>query len=118
MSVLSGVLATLRKRKSRANEQGTEPPAPTHVTPRPAPAPEPASTPDLEQIAAEARYHRDRLALYRARMHRAVASLSGLRQPERAAEAADVRLRHAQLRRHKLERTVAADATLRHADGG
>jgi hypothetical protein len=52
---------------------------------------------ELEQIAAEARYHRDRLALYRARMHRAVdgTSLTRLRELERIATAARERLRHA-----------------------
>ena len=52
---------------------------------------------ELEQIAAEARYHRDRLALYRARMHSAVegTSLTRLRELERIATAARERLRHA-----------------------
>jgi hypothetical protein len=52
---------------------------------------------ELEHIAAEARYHRDRLALYRARMHSAVGetSLTRLRELERIATAARKRLRHA-----------------------
>jgi hypothetical protein len=119
MSVLSGVLATLRRSKPRPNGKGAEPSAPPHEVPRAAPAPTPQSTPDLEQMAAVARYHRDRLALYRARMHGAAegTSLSRLRELERAAAAADARLRHAVPHPHEPERPVAADAGLRHARG-
>jgi hypothetical protein len=119
MSVLSRVLPALRTRKPRPNEKGAEPPAPTPVVPRTAPSPTPASAPDLDHVAAEARYHRDRLALYRARMHRAAegTSLSRLRELERAADAADARLRHAVSRR-ELDRTVPADAVSRQASGG
>jgi hypothetical protein len=50
----------------------------------------------LAEIEAQARYHRDRLALYRARMHGAhPTSLLRLRELERAASAADDRLRTA-----------------------
>jgi hypothetical protein len=119
MSVLSGVLATLRRSKPRTNGKRAEPPAPTHEVARATPAPTPPSTPDLEQMAAEARYHGDRLALYRARMHRTAegTSLSRLRELERAAAAADARLRHAVPRPHERERTVAADAASRHPRG-
>ena len=120
MSVLSRVRATLRRREPRPNGKGAETPEPTPVVARGAPPPTPASTPDLEQIAAEARYHRDRLALYRARMHGAAegTSLARLRELERAADAADARLRHAMSRPNRLEPTVAAEVSSRHAAGG
>jgi hypothetical protein len=52
--------------------------------------------PDLAQLEAEARYHRERLALYRARLHGATpTSPARLRELERASAAADARLRHA-----------------------
>ena len=52
---------------------------------------------DLENLHAEARHARDRFQLYRARLYgsRAV-SLTRLRDLERAYEAAEARLRHAQ----------------------
>ena len=59
----------------------------------PAPAPAPA---DLSDLEAQARYHRDRLALYRARMHGSHATSSArLAELERAATAAADRLRTA-----------------------
>ena len=49
--------------------------------------------PDLQALEAEARYHRDRLALYRARVHNSKpTSPSRLRELERASRAADTRL--------------------------
>ncbi len=76
------------------------PPPAVHAPPRP-------MAPDhyLENIAAEARYHGDRLALYRARMHRAVSgtSLTRLRELERIATAARERLRHARRARSSLK---------------
>ena len=52
--------------------------------------------PDLSSLEAEARYHRDRLALYRARVLSAKPTSSGrLQELERTAAAADARLRHA-----------------------
>jgi hypothetical protein len=53
---------------------------------------------ELEQIAAEARYHRDRFDLYRARVisgSSAPTSSARLRELERAATAAEARLAHA-----------------------
>jgi hypothetical protein len=71
----------------------SRPPAETR---RPGP-PVVASAPaDLGDIEAEARYHRDRLALYRARMQAShPTSIVRLRDLERAAAAADDRLRSA-----------------------
>jgi hypothetical protein len=52
---------------------------------------------DLPQLEAEARHHRDRLALYRARVVSArPTSPARLRELERISAAADARLRHAQ----------------------
>jgi hypothetical protein len=62
----------------------------------PDPAPPPLPHPDLTQLEAEARYHRDRLALYRGRVLSAKeTSPQQLRRLERAAATADERLRHA-----------------------
>ena len=52
-----------------------------------------AATDELRDLEAQARYHRDRLALYRAKMHSARAtSVERLRELERAADLADDRL--------------------------
>lgn len=52
---------------------------------------------ELLQLEAEARYHRDRFALYRARALTAhPTSPARLRELERTSAAADARLRHAQ----------------------
>jgi hypothetical protein len=52
---------------------------------------------ERSRLEAEARYHRDRLALYRARMMRSATStsLSRLRELERISRAADERARAA-----------------------
>jgi hypothetical protein len=51
---------------------------------------------ELQRLEAEAHYHRDRLALYRARVLSArPASPSRLRELERTSAGADERLRHA-----------------------
>jgi hypothetical protein len=51
----------------------------------------------LEQLGAEARYHRQRLDLYRARLYGGRAlSRARLDEFERAADAADARFRQAQ----------------------
>lgn len=55
----------------------------------------------LEQLGAEARYHRQRLDLYRARLYGGRAlSRARLEEFERAADAADARFRQAQTRGH------------------
>jgi hypothetical protein len=60
------------------------------------PAPDPA---EAARLQAEARYHRDRLALYRARvLNSKSASLHRLRDLERTSRAADERLRAARNR--------------------
>jgi hypothetical protein len=53
-------------------------------------------TPDLEQLTAEAKYHRERLALYRARAYASKAvSPERMRRLEQDAAAADERLQRA-----------------------
>lgn len=57
--------------------------------------------PLLEQLEAEARYHRDRYELHRARVvsgSPAATSLGRLRELERTASAAEERLAHARRR--------------------
>jgi hypothetical protein len=55
---------------------------------------------NLETLEAEARYHRDRLALYRARVYaNKPTSATRLRELERTSEGADARLEHARGRR-------------------
>jgi hypothetical protein len=62
--------------------------------------------PDLPALEAEARYHRDRLALYRARVLSArPTSAARLRELQRISTAADARLRHA-ARRESSDATV------------
>ena len=52
--------------------------------------------PRQEELEAEARYHRERLALYRARVHGSTpTSAERLRKLEQASEHADERLRRA-----------------------
>jgi hypothetical protein len=56
----------------------------------------PAHDPAEARLEAEARYHRDRLALYRARVYNSKpTSSSRLRELERTYRAADARLRAA-----------------------
>ena len=56
----------------------------------------PARDPAGTRLEAEARYHRDRLALYRVRVHSSKPSSPGrLRELERTSRAADERLRAA-----------------------
>jgi hypothetical protein len=58
--------------------------------------PSPPPTPDLTDLENQARYHRDRAALYRARMHgNRPTSIERLEELERASRAADERLRTA-----------------------
>jgi hypothetical protein len=63
---------------------------------RRSPAPAAAAEPDLADLEDQARYHGDRLALYRARMQGAnPTSVGRLEELERIAAAADERLRTA-----------------------
>ena len=63
---------------------------------RVAPSPAEVAPPDVSDLEDQARYHRDRLALYRARMHGAKpTSVGRLEELQRAAAAAQDRLRAA-----------------------
>ena len=58
-----------------------------------------AHDPAESRLEAEARYHRERLALYRARVYNSKAtSVTRLRELERASRAADERLQTAKAR--------------------
>ena len=79
-------------------------PAPDRVEPPAAPAPpappETIAPPDVGQLEAEERYHRERLALYRARAYSSrPTSPARLRELGRIWEAAKARLTHARSQR-------------------
>jgi len=74
------------------------PSAPVATPPSPAPPPRPAAAApaDFSDLENQARYHRERLGLYRARMHGAHAtSVERLHELERASTRADERLKTA-----------------------
>jgi hypothetical protein len=83
-----------RRRRGSRTDPAPAPPVPPVV--RRAVAPVRLPAPDLQELEAQARYHRDRLALYRARVLSAKpASTARMRELERVSTAADARLRHA-----------------------
>jgi hypothetical protein len=89
-----------RRKATRRLGPGVSDPLPTPPVPRPASPPAVARAalpaPDLPELEAHARYHRDRFALYRARVLGAKpANVARLRELQRASAAADARLRHA-----------------------
>ena len=98
MSLLRRLRALVARRKDARplSSDGPDPPAAPSV-PRPAAhVAAHAAAPDLQDLEAQARYHRDRLALYRARVLSAKpTSPARLRELERASAAADARLRRA-----------------------
>ena len=82
-------LPFLRRRPEPAPEIGPE-------AGPPLPAPSVTHAPDFTELENQARYHRDRVALYRARMHGSKpTSVARLEELERASIAADERLRTA-----------------------
>jgi hypothetical protein len=86
-------LRRLLPRRRALPVEAAPPPVAAPVAPS---APEPLPGPDLEQLEAEARHHRERFDLYRARAFSAKpTSLARLRELERIAATADARLRHA-----------------------
>lgn len=115
VSVFPGSVAqALRRRRPRRRERQTgladgpdrgSPGIPPEAADRHRTGIEPAATPpahsaareiELSRLEAEARYHRDRLALYRARVLTArPASATRLRELQRIANGADARLRQA-----------------------
>jgi hypothetical protein len=85
-----------RRKDARRLDSGAPDALPTSSVPRPATARAALPAPDLRELEAQARYHRDRLALYRARVLSArPTSPARLRDLQRASAAADARLRHA-----------------------
>jgi hypothetical protein len=94
-------LRASRKRRSDAAPNRNTQTAPERVEPRV--APEQSATmapPDVDQLEAEERYHRERLALYRARSYSSrPTSPTRLRELGRIWEAAKARLNHARSQR-------------------
>ena len=90
----------VRRKATRRLGSGVPDSLPAPSVPRPA-SPRAVAraalpAPDLRELEAQACYHRDRLALYRARVLSAKpASAARLRELQRASAAADERLRHA-----------------------
>ena len=88
-------IRSLGARRRRGSDPVPVPPVPRPATPR-AVSPPALPAPDVQALEAEAHYHRDRLALYRARVLSAKpASAERLRELERISTAADARLRDA-----------------------
>ena len=85
----------------RADAREPARPAAPPPAPRPRPRPRPTAAEreaslELERLEAEANYHRDRLALYHAKVITArPSSATRLRELQRASESADARLAHA-----------------------
>jgi len=66
-------------------------------------------SPRLEQLRAEARYQRTRLALYRARIYaQRPSSMTRLRELERASQGAEERLAHAVREQAESSRNAAS----------
>jgi hypothetical protein len=78
-------------------------PKPATRAPRPSTSPRSSPTHQLEQLAAEAQHHRNRLALYKRRVLTGQpSSAMRLEELRRLSAAADARLAHARL---ELEET-------------
>ena len=89
-------------RRKDARRLGPRVPDPSPASPVLRPTTPPAlahaalPAPDLQELEAQARHQRNRLALYRARVLSAKpASAARLRELQRVSAAADARLRHA-----------------------
>jgi hypothetical protein len=95
---IDGLLSRVRGVLHRRAEAPAAEPVPAAPAPEaPAPAPPPAlPAPDLPELEREARYHRERLALYRARATTGrPVDLGRQRELQRTSDAAEERLRHA-----------------------
>ena len=85
-----------RDRPSPAGAGASSPQSESTATARAPATGRPVPHADLPRLEAEARYHRDRLALYRARLHGSKpTSQARLEELERTSVAADARLRDA-----------------------
>jgi hypothetical protein len=97
--LLAAVRERMRSQSAVRDAEARPQPAPAAARPRPArPAP---PDPRIEQLAAEARYHRDRFELHRARVVSAsprATTPRRLRELEQSATAAEERLAHARRR--------------------
>jgi len=102
LGFLRGLAASLRRRPrgSTAPSHRAQP-APERAEPRAAPAqPATVAPPDIAELEAEERYHRERLALYRARSYGSrPTSPARLRELGRIWENAKARLTHARSQR-------------------
>jgi hypothetical protein len=104
--LLSRVRSLMQRESARRAAETT-----VSTTPPPAPREPAARTPDrsdpsLETLEAEARHHRSRLALYRARLYAGKpTSPTRLRELERTSAGADARLRA----RRRVESDRGAD---------
>ncbi len=102
--LLAAVREIMRRQDAARAVEHAEPPVPRAAAPAPAaerPAPRAQPDHELDQLAAEARYHRDRFQLYRARVMSGSSvptSPARLRELERTAAAAQERLAHARTR--------------------
>ena len=103
--LIAAVRDRMRRDSAARNAGATaQPAAVTRARPRPSRAPPP--DPHIEQLTAEAQYHRERFELHRARVMSgspAATTLGRLRELERTATAAQERLAHA--RRTEREST-------------
>jgi hypothetical protein len=116
MSTRSSLLPRVRRlmrREAARREAQDGAAAAVAATPTQPSAPSTSASVDdgkLEQLDAEVRYHRDRLALYRARVYAGKpTSPVRLRELERTAAAADARLAHAHGRRNRRPPSQPAD---------
>ena len=103
----------LMRREAARREAHDDPPAAVAATPTEPPAPSRTARgadQHLETLEAEARYHRDRLALYRARVYAGKpTSDKRLRELERTAAGAAARLEHTRGRRESRPSNEHAD---------
>jgi hypothetical protein len=106
-SLLRAVRDRMRRRASVHAAEGASPVANAVAPPlRPTRSRPPAPDHELEQLAAEARYKRDRFDLYRARVisgSNAATSPARLRELERTATAAAERLANARAARSSAD---------------
>ena len=111
-SLFPRVRRLLRREPAREDAPDAAPPA-VAETPAEPRAPSTGQSVDagqLELLDAEARYHRDRLALYRAREYAGKPTTTmRLRELERTAAAAEARLAHAHGRQKSRPPTQRAD---------
>jgi hypothetical protein len=110
-SLISRVRRLMRREAAR-REAHDGPPSPVAVIPPEPRAPRTTARAEenLEMLDTEARYHRDRLALYRARVYaNKPTSATRLRELERTAAGADARLAHARGRRTSPPSSAHAD---------